>query len=103
LSDGATFVLGATGALAAFLFVDGIPFCRGLAEGKSAPVLTRTRILGGLGFLIFVLALGGFVAVGLGGVTEARQAMAYGAAWQGTMGAFVLGETTQAEPPSQTS
>jgi len=58
-------------------------------DGEAAFELTGRRLVGACLVTSASLFLGGFVAVLLGDATEAKQALAYGVAWQGTLGTFL--------------
>lgn len=65
-----------------------------MMDGEVVPDFTRERLIGAGLVTISNLALGGFVAVALGDATQAKQALAYGVAWQGTFGSFVQQQVT---------
>jgi hypothetical protein len=89
LGFGVTFALGACGAFAALLFVQWLPIFQAMMDGDVILDFTRERWIGAGLVALTNLLLGGVVAVILGDVTQAKQALAYGVAWQGTLGSFL--------------
>lgn len=64
---------------------------QGLADGELDLALEWPRVIGHVGVTILTLGLGGFTALVLGDVTQLRQGLAYGVAWQGTLGSMITG------------
>jgi uncharacterized membrane protein YbjE (DUF340 family) len=54
--------------------------------------ISGTRVLGFVVVGIGSMVLGGLVAYLIGDATAARQAVAYGVGWQGTLGGLIQGQ-----------
>jgi hypothetical protein len=89
LSTWHMFVWGAAGALICLLAVEGIPLSRRLAVGELEWRPDPWRCIGALTFVVCFLAVGGGVAILVGGATEPKHAVCYGLAWQGILSGYL--------------
>ncbi len=95
------FFWGVIGALISLLAIQGLPLAHKLATGqldwKPAPL----RCVGVAAFVVFFLALGGGVAILVGGATEAKHAIFYGLGWQGILSGYM--RSSRSGPPTAQS
>ena len=75
------------------LVVHVLPWAFAVAGGADVHV-TLGRVLGALAIVAIFVVAGGVVAILLGDATKAKQAIAYGLGWQGTIGGLIQGTRT---------
>jgi hypothetical protein len=84
------FEYGALGAIASLMIVQVLPWALAVTKGADVHI-TWLRCGGALPVICIFALAGGLVAYLVGDATAARQAVAYGLAWQGLVGGFLQG------------
>jgi hypothetical protein len=89
LSNGEMLQWGAVGALLALAITQVLPAAISLAGGGQGPKITPWRAFGAIVVVLIFAAGGGVAALLIGDVTAAKQAVAYGLAWQSILGGAI--------------
>jgi len=91
LSTGATFLWGSLGAVVTFLVVFVLPEAIVAMKGRSTRALSLVNVVAALVVALIFIIVGGVVAVVIGDVTDAKQALTYGLGIEGIIGGTVKG------------
>ena len=91
LSDGDLFLYGAIGAVVALFVVQVLPFMFEALRRPTAPDVAWWKVPVALIIVGIFLAGGGVAALIAGDATNKGQAIAYGLAWQASIGGAIQG------------